>query len=374
MDLKKPKRKRRNTKHHPVYPPPHGMEASVSAGAEASGDSVLAGSSTDKLISLKRAAAYFFRNYAASIAFHAYIAFLPALLIPILGKTTPFSRWSSDALTVLTVFVANATWMEVLGVDCTGDACSAFMEAAQEKQFKETHGSSLHSAKKWQWFLGGASGLLGAVTVGLVIAAFSPLNPFSGVLPLPHELFRRVRSDGALTPSIGIDILNAVLTDEQSVLVASHVQTAAVAVVGWCPKIFDPFLQNLQNVLLSFSPMETFRSISLLLDTFLVEFLLCFIVYLVSSVVTSAAFYLELRHAKRINLAVLLLAVLAGLPFCRIVGGPMLGMSFAALVAGSRLDLLCFILNGSADVLAALCATYFVCPVPRTHCGKQKVD
>lgn len=148
MDLKKPKRKRRNTKHHPVYPPPHGMEASVSAGAEASGDSVLAGSSTDKLISLKRAAAYFFRNYAASIAFHAYIAFLPALLIPILGKTTPFSRWSSDALTVLTVFVANATWMEVLGVDCTGDACSAFMEAAQEKQFKETHGSSLHSAKK----------------------------------------------------------------------------------------------------------------------------------------------------------------------------------------------------------------------------------
>lgn len=171
-----------------------------------------------------------------------------------------------------------------------------------------------------QWFLGGASGLLGAVTVGLVIAAFSPLNPFSGVLPLPHELFRRVRSDGALTPSIGIDILNAVLTDEQSVLVASHVQTAAVAVVGWCPKIFDPFLQNLQNVLLSFSPMETFRSISLLLDTFLVEFLLCFIVYLVSSVVTSAAFYLELRHAKRINLAVLLLAVLAGLPFCTTVG------------------------------------------------------
>lgn len=44
-------------------------------------------------------------------------------------------------------------------------------------------------------------------------------------------------------------------------------------------------------------------------------------------------------------------------------GGPMLGISFAALVAGCRLDPWCFVLTASADFLAAVGATVWVGPV-----------
>ncbi|CDJ52829.1 hypothetical protein, conserved [Eimeria brunetti] len=275
---------------------------------------------------------YIVQNYITSMVFHAYIAFAPALLLRILRQASPFSKWSSNAINALSVFLANASWMELLNFSCTGDAGSAFIAAIQEKRFLEARGSSLAPAKKRVWLLGAISGLLGATTVGILIAAFSWVNPFGGISPLPQELFRLVGKTEKEEPSILADVVDATMTTKQRSLAAAFIRTVAVFVANLCPAAFVPLSSGIQN----------------------------------TAVFTSAEFYLELRHARRINLCVLLLAIVAGLPFCTVVGGPMLGISFAALVAGARLDPWCFILTASADILAALCATLCVRPVPYT--------
>ncbi|CDJ30204.1 uncharacterized protein EMH_0027240 [Eimeria mitis] len=307
--------------------------------------------------------AYFVQNYITSMAFHAYIAFAPTLLLPILKQTSLFSKWSSNAMVTLGVFLSNASWMELFNFNCTGDAGSAFIVAVQEKRFLEARGYSLAPATKRMWLLGGISGFLGAITVGLLTAAFSGLNPFGDTLPLPQEIFRLVRETKNEEPSILEDLMDATMTARQKTVAVAFIRTVAISVVGSCPPMLVPLLLGLQNQLQSSTSYEVFRAISVLFDTFVAEFLCCFVVYAVSAVFTSAGFYLKLRHAQRLNLAVLLFAVIAGLPFCTVVGGPMLGISFAGLVAGSRLDPWCFVLMASADFLAALSAIFCVRPV-----------
>ncbi|CDI74870.1 hypothetical protein, conserved [Eimeria praecox] len=291
-----------------------------------------------------------------------------------LRGTSLFSKWSSNAITVLSVFLANASWMEFFNFSCTGDAGSAFITAVQETRFLAACGSFVAPATKRMWLLGGISGLLGAITVGVLIAAFSALNPFDDILPLPQELFRLLRKKGKEEPSILLDIMTAIMTDKQRNLAAAFIHTAAISVVGSFPMELTQPMAGLHSTLQSSSSYEVLRAVSLLFDTFVAEFLCCFIVYSVSSVFTLAGFYLELRHAQRLNLAVLLLAVAAGLPFCTVVGGPMLGVSFAGLVAGSRLDPWCFVLTASADFLAAVSAAHCVRPVQHAFRSLRTLD
>lgn len=247
----------------------------------------------------------------------------------------------------------------------------------------------------------------------------SPFHPFGAVLPLPQQLFRGVPREDGVSPSLLTDILRVVTSDDKTARIATSLKAAAQAAVARCPTPLVPLLYGLQGTVQSVSSAEVLRACSLLLDNFVAEFLCCFTVYLVTAVVSSAAFYFELRHAGRINLAVLLLAMAVGLPYCRAVGkstwmaelpsaednkgsrlkvsalvfslvdlrkrvflsrcycsagGPMLGMSFSALVAGSRLDPWCFILTASADFLAAVCATRVVQPVPVALSSMHKRD
>ena len=92
--------------------------------------------------------AHFVQNYLVSILFHAYIAFAPVLLLPILRRTSLFGNWSSNAITALSVFLSNASWMELFNFNCTADAGHAFIAAVQEKRFLASCGSSLAPAKK----------------------------------------------------------------------------------------------------------------------------------------------------------------------------------------------------------------------------------
>ncbi|XP_026191345.1 uncharacterized protein LOC113146885 [Cyclospora cayetanensis] len=329
---------------------------------------------------------YTTRNYIASTIYHAYIAFLPALLLPILNNSPAISRWSANSVTLLTVFIANSSWLELFGWSCTGDACAAFISLTQEKQFHKIGATHHTGTTKWRCLLGGFSGFLGALTVGLMTAFFSPLNPFGSVRPLSQELFLRIQKQAAESGSAATeasllaDTLSILLTEEQRNVVASLLQAAAVATVGQCPKFLMPLLYGMQDTLLSVQPWAVLRATSLLFDIFLAEFFCCFTFHLVTAVVTTAGFFFDLKHAERIKLMVLLVAAAAGLPFCAVVGGPMLGVSYAALVAGARLDPWCFALAGSADWLAALCATRLVQPLPlvlsevraRERCSKKK--
>lgn len=120
--------------------------------------------------------------------------------------------------------------------------------------------------------------------------------------------------------SILADVMQATMTHRQRTLAAESFRTVAISLAESCPTVLVPLMFGLQNTLQSRSSYEVFRAVSLLFDTFVAEFLCCFIVYSVSAVFTSVGFYLELRHAQRLNLAVLLFAVVAGLPFCAVVG------------------------------------------------------
>lgn len=107
---------------------------------------------TEKCAPTPSLSAYFLQNYITSMAFHAYIAFVPAILQPILRRNPPFSKWSSNAVTVLCVFVANASWMEFFGFKCTADAGAAFIAAVQEKRIMAVSGSSLPpTTKRRSW-------------------------------------------------------------------------------------------------------------------------------------------------------------------------------------------------------------------------------
>ncbi|KAL8445886.1 hypothetical protein Emag_004965 [Eimeria magna] len=356
--------------------------------------------------SLPESIGHFTRNYAGSVLFHAHLAFLPALLTHALRHSVFFSSWSHNAWTVLAVLVANASWQELLDNGCVTDPIAAFIAFRQEKQFCEVCGSKLNAARKTRWIIGGVSGFLGAVTVGLLIAAFSPVQPFGPFQPVPREVFSRLPREPDASPSLLTDVLRSFTAAESRVAIASSLKEWAQKTVSLSPLFDDP-----QHSLEKMPPSDFLQACSLLLDTCVAEFLCCLVFFVVFAVVTSASFYFELKHAGRIKLAVLIFAVASGLPYCGLVGesqehfkiesreagrmqaawpkgmcvvclnvfcvgGPMLGVSFSALVAGSRLDPWGFLLTALPACLAAVSATRLVEPVPLAlaHVRKREED
>ncbi|KAL8424284.1 hypothetical protein Efla_002902 [Eimeria flavescens] len=364
MAPKGPRRKQKSQVSPETPSEFHVSQASKFAGVSAPENGEVPATKNLPSFSLSEATTHFTRNYVGSILFHVHLAFLPALLCPALKKTVLFANWSPNALTLLAVFVANASWAELFDNGCVTDPISALIGFRQEMGFCEACGSKLSAARRMWWLLDGVSGLLGAVTVGLLTALLSPLQPFGALLPLPQEAFLCMSKKPLTSASLLTDFLRAFATDEQLAAFASWLKALSLAAVARCPAVAAPLLYGLQHSLEKVSSVNFFRVCSLLLDTFIAEFLCCFVFFLVVAVVTSTTCFFELKNAGRIKLAVLLLAVAAGLPYCGVVGGPMLGVSFSALVAASRLDPCCFLLTASAALAAALCATRLVRPIP----------
>ncbi|KAL8432750.1 hypothetical protein ACSSS7_004374 [Eimeria intestinalis] len=300
-------------------------------------------------VSLSGLIGHFTKNYASSVLFHAHLAFLPVLLTRALKHSVFFSSWSPHAWTVLAVLVANVLWLELLDNGCVTDPVAAFIGFKQEKQFCEVCGSKLNAERRTWWIIGGVSGFLGALTVGLLIAAFSPLQPFGPFDSVPREVFSRLPRVPSLFPSLLTDVLRGFTGADTRAAIASSLK-------GWTQAAasFSAHLGHPQHSLEKIPPSDFLQASSLLLDTWVAEFLCCFVVFLVAAVVTSASFYCELKHAGIIKLAVLMFAVASGLPYCALV----------ALVAGSRLDPWCFLLTALPACVAAVCATRLVQPVP----------
>ncbi|KAL8450697.1 hypothetical protein Emed_002335 [Eimeria media] len=323
-------------------------------------------------VSVPESMSHFMRNYAGSVLFHAHLAFLPVLLTHAFKHSALFNSWSPNAWTVLVVLAANASWIELLDNGCVTDPIAAFIGFRQEKQFCEVCGSKLNTARRTRWMLEGVSGFLGALTVGLLIAAFSPVPPFGSFQLLPQEVFSRLPREASASPSLLTDVLRGFTAAESRVAVAASLKEWIQKAASLSPLFNDAHHQMLEKT----PPSDILQACSLLLDTWVAEFLCCFVCFLVSAVVTSASFYFELKHAGRIKLVVLIFAVAAGLPYCGLVGGPMLGVSFSALVAASRLDPWCFLLTAIPACLAAFIATRLVQPVPLAlaHMRKRQED
>lgn len=317
-------------------------------------------------------ATHFASNFAASILFHSYLAFSPPLLDSLLRTSHVYAKWSPTAQTVVIVFTVTALWMEFLDSGYIVDATAALIGLKQEEQFRELCGSHINTASKLRWILDGISGLLGAFTVGLVTALFSPVQPFGSVLPLPQEVFRELTKGPGDPPSLSADLLRLATTDNTRAAIATSLKFAVHMAVHSCPTLLMPVMYDMHHTVQTISAAELLRACSLLFDLFLVQFLSCLTLNSVNALVKSCSFYFELKHAGRIALAVLLLTIATALPYCGLVGGPMLGMSYCALAAGARLDPWCFLLTASADLLATLCATRIVQPVPIALAGMHK--
>ncbi|KAL8270467.1 hypothetical protein Esti_005614 [Eimeria stiedai] len=347
-----------------------------SRGAEPSGSRAVSSDDSmgvEKVVaaSVSESIGHLTRNCVGSVLFHAHLAFLPLLLSHALKHSVFFSSWSPNAWTVLAVLVANASWLELLDNGCVTDPIAAFIGFRQERQFCEVCGSKLNAARRTWWIIGGVSGFLGALTVGLLIAAFSPVQPFGPFQPVAQEVFFRLSGAPNAFPSLLTDVLRSFTAAETRAAIGSSLKALAQAAASLSP-LFDDLHRSLENI----PPSDFLQACSLLLDTWVAEFLCCLVSFLVAAVVTSASFYFELKHAGRIKLAVLMFAVASGLPYCGLVGGPMVGVSFSALVAGARLDPWCFLLTASPACVAALSATRLVEPVPLAlaHMRKREED
>lgn len=117
-----------------------------------------AGSGSDFDIEKKTASRYALmvlciKNFVGSVLFHAHVAYFPLLIDPVLRRCPLFSGWSQNALTLLTVFAANAAWIEFLDMGCLTDACAAYVALKQEKQLRSLCGEQLKSETKCENFL-----------------------------------------------------------------------------------------------------------------------------------------------------------------------------------------------------------------------------
>lgn len=97
--------------------------------------------------SIAAPAAQFVGNYLGSVAFHAYVAYLPLLLLPWARSSSLFGYWSDNAMTLLMVFLANGTWMEIFDKGFITDAGCAFIGMRQESQLPQVSGSDKRTTK-----------------------------------------------------------------------------------------------------------------------------------------------------------------------------------------------------------------------------------
>lgn len=149
------------------------------------------------------------------------------------------------------------------------------------------------------------------------------------MLPISQELFRVQPQEAAAAPSLLMDFLHIIMEEDQLAAVASSLKGAAIAAASHCPSPLAHLLYGLQETLQSAPSTKVLQACGSLFNIFVAEFLCCCTVYMVNAILTLAAFHFNVKHRSRISLAVLLVAVAAGLPHCTVVGEP-----FAFLLIG----------------------------------------